>query len=44
MFRHAAIIWILFFFDVLSLATGKEPIAAGVFSSALFLYVAWLIL
>ena len=44
MFRHAAIIWILFVFDVLCMVTGKAPIGEGIFSVALFLYVAWLII
>lgn len=43
MFRHAAIIWILSFFDLLCWVTGKAPIGTGVFSVALFLYIGYLI-
>lgn len=42
-FRHACIIWILGFFDLLCYVTGKAPMGVGLFSAALFLYIAYLV-
>ena len=42
-FHHAAILWILATFDILSYVTGKRPIATGIFTSAFALYSIYLI-